>query len=219
MIQERYEQASSLLSKHLKENDLMGLIGVSHDPSSKEYNGLSISGLNRESDTVKKLESLGFKVIYPAQLTEQAVDRMDDVQKYVYNAKMSTALVIDGSEKCLSLNLENLIAKYYFDAGMPDIAGLDSQNNSITRYPRYDFPPETNANYKDLLDDIGFQTEMDENGRVTVSSDIPYPAVRKSKFEQIYDKAKGKIQGAFAKLKALVNPKDKAKENDTNERE
>ena len=54
---------------------------------------------------------------------------------------------------------------------------------------------------------------------ISISSDIPYPAVRKSKLEQIYDKAKGKIQGVFAKLKALVNPKDQVKENDTNERE
>lgn len=219
MIQERYEQASNLLSQHLKENNQMGMIGVSRDPSSKENNGLTIAGLNRDSDTVKELESLGFKVIYPAQLTEQAVDRMDDVQKYVYNAKMSTPLIIDGSEKCLSLNLENLLAKHYFKAGMPDIAGFDSRNNSITRYLRHGFPPETNANYKKLLDDLGFQTEMDDKGRITTSSNVPYPAVRKSKFEQIYEKAKGKIQGAFAKLKELVNQKDKAKENETNERE
>lgn len=217
MIQERYEQAHSLLSEHLKENGIIE-IGCSYDPSSKEYNGLTIPRLNRESDKVKNLESLGFKVIYPAQLTKQEVDRMDDVQKGAYNAEMSTALVIDGSEKCLSLNLENIIAEHYFYAGMPDIAGLDSKSNSIVRYPRDEFPPETNANYKELLDDIGFQTEMDEKGIVTISSDIPYPAVKKSKFEQIYDKAKEKIQGVFAKLKDFVNPKDKIKENNTNER-
>ena len=73
-----------------------------------------------------------------------------------------------------------------------------------------------------LLGSVGFEPVIEGekyDKSISISSDIPYPAVRKSKFEQIYDKAKGKIQGVFAKLKALVNPKDQVKENDTNERE
>ena len=220
MIQERYEQMDDLLRQYLNENNQMGLMGECKDPSSKEYNGLVCPGLDRESETVKKLESLGFKVIYPAPLREEIVDRMDEAKRYSYMARMNNALVIDGKENCLSLNLEDLIAKHYFAAGITPLAGMDFQNNSVTRYGNnYDFPPETNANYKALLDDIGFQTEMDDKGNVTTSSNIPYPVVRRSKFERIYDKAKEKIQGAIAKLKALVNPKNKVQENDNNERE
>lgn len=219
MIQERYQQASNLLSQHLKENDSMGLIGVSFDRSSKEYNGLSLSGLDRDSATVKKLESLGFKVIYPAPLTEKAVDRMDVGDKYVYDAKMSDALVIDGKEQNLSLDFANTIARHYFSNGYGMIGGVDFEKNSITEYPHGDFKEGVSSEFQDLLNGLGFQTEMDERGNVTVLSDIPYPAVRKSKLEQIYDKANGKIQGVFAKLKALVNPKDQVKENDTNKRE
>lgn len=221
MIQERYQQMDEILRQYLNENNPMGLMGQCFDPSSKEHNGLVCPGLDRQSETVKELESLGFKVIYPAQLKEEVVNRMNEAQRFSYMAKMNNALVIDGNEQCLSLNLEDLIAKQYFDAStITPLAGMDYQNNSVTRYGNsYEFPPETNANYKKLLDDIGFQTEMDDKGNVTTSSNIPYPVVRRSKFERIYDKAKEKIQGAFAKLKALVNPKDKVQENDNNERE
>ena len=218
MIQERYQQASNLLSQHLKENGSKVLIGDSFDRSSKEYNGLILSGLDRDSATVKKLESLGFKVIYPAPLTEKAVDRMDVGDKYVYDAKMSYALVIDGKEQNLSLDFANTIARHYFSNGYV-LEGVDFEKNSITEHPHGDFREGVSSEFQDLLNGLGFQTEMDERGNVTVSSDIPYPVVRKSKLEQICDKAKGKIQGVFAKLKALVNPKDQVKENDTNERE
>lgn len=220
MNQERYEQASNLLSQHLKENSTMGgLIGVSFDPTSKENNGLSLSGLNRDSETVKKLESLGFKVIYPAKLTEREVARMNTENKYVYDAKMSNALVIDGNEQNLSLDFAQTIARHYFSTGYSMERGVDIKNNSVTEYSYGNFVEGTNNDFQDLLNDLGFQTEMNEYGNVTVSSNIPYPAVKKSKFEQIYNKAKGKIQGAFAKLKSIVTSKDQVKENDTNERE
>lgn len=213
MIQERYDQMNDLLRQYLNENNPMGIMGDCFDPSSKEHNGLLCPGLDKDSETVKHLESLGYKVIYPAQLTEEAVGRMDEAKKYAYDAKMKNALVIDGNEKCLSLDLERLIADHYFSAGIPAIAGVDFRNNSVIRGSySIDFPPETNENYKALLDDIGFQTEKDDKGNVTISSNIPYPAVTKSKFAQIYDKAKEKIQGALAKLKAFVKPKDKDQE-------
>ncbi len=222
MIQERFEQALNLLGQHLKDNVPMGnlgKLGISMDRSSGEKNGLSLSKLDKNSDTVKKLEDLGFKVIYPAPLTEKAINEMSVGERYVYDAKMNTALVIDGNEQNRSLDFARTISQHYFSNGSGMRTGLDTKNNSITEYPFGDFEEGVSAGYQDLLNDLGFKTEMNEYGNVTVSSDIPYPAVKRSKIEQIYDKAKGKVQGIFAKLKGLVNSKDKVQENDTNERE
>lgn len=215
MNQEKYEQVVDLLNQNRKKGEL---IGESLDPTSKEANALSLT-LNKDSETVKKLERLGFKVIYPAQLAEEAVARMDVTQKYVYDAKMSNALIIDGKEQNLSLDFANTIARHYFSTGDSIIGGVDIENNTMTEYPHGNFVEGTNNDFQDLLNGLGFQTEMNEYGNITVSSDIPYPAVKKSRFEQIYDKAKGKIQGAFTKLKSLVTSKNKVKENDINERE
>ena len=45
------------------------------------------------------------------------------------------------------------------------------------------------------------------------------PVVKKSKFEQIYDNAKGKIKEMFLAIKNKFNSKDQVKENETDERE
>lgn len=213
----RIEEARNLLKQYDNQNHTF-YMGAICDPSTMETNGLVQYNLKRDSETVKTLESLGYKVIYPAQLTEDKVARMDVTEKYLYDERMNQALVIDGNEKQLSLDFANAIAKHYFSNGLV-MAGVDIENNSITEYPHGEFVEGVNKDFQDLLNSIGFQTEMNEHGHVAVSSKIPYPAVKKSKFKQIYDKAKGKIQESFAKLKSLVNSKNKVKENNTNERE
>lgn len=219
MNKERYNQVYSLLNKHLENDNIKRLIEYTFDPTSKETNGLSLSGLDKDSDTVEQLNNLGFKVIYPASLKEETVASMGTAEKYVYDSKMSQALVIDTKESHLSLDFANTIAKHYFSTGNSIIAGFDKKNNSITEYPHGNFAEGTNGEFQNLLNSLGFQTEMDEYGHVSVSSNIPYPAVQTSKFKQIFEKAKGKVQGAFAKLKSYINSKDQVKETDANERD
>lgn len=219
MTKERDDLLYQILSERPKDDQWRSMMGSSIEPSTKQPNGTTVPGLDRNSYTVKKLEANGFKVIYPAPLSKEAIERMDVSAKTVYEMNQSYALVIDGSEKTLSLSFEQLINTHYFWHGLPTISGVDLQRNAITRYSRSDFPPETNANYKKLLDDLGFQTEMDEHGSVIVSSDIPYPTVRKSWFEKIYNTARDKVQGTFEKLKNLVKSKEKTKENEPDERE
>lgn len=219
MNQERQKQAINLLNQYAEKNEPREIIGYSSDPTSKdEANGFVLNGLARDSGTVEELESLGFKVIYPAKIKEGEIGRWGLETKKINKIFGNNALVIDGEEKHLSLDFANMIAKHYFSCGY-SISGVNIQNNSITEYPHGNFEEGANIEFQNLLNDLGFKTQMTEYGNVTVSSDIPYPAVKKSKFEQIYDKAKGKIQGAFAKLKSFVTSKEQVKENDTNERE
>ena len=217
MTKERNELLYQILSERSRDGQ-WGIMGSSTEPSTKQPNGTIVPGLDRNSDTVKRLEQIGFKVIYPAPLSEDMEDRMSVGRKKVYDLNKNYALVIDSREKTLSLSFEQLIHDCYFKHGMT-ISGVDSKNNTVTRYTDNEFPPETNANYKKLLDDLGFQTEMDEHGSVIVSSDIPYPTVRKSLFEKIYNTARDKVQGTIEKLKNLVKSKKKDKENELDDRE
>lgn len=171
---------------------------------------------NATRETVSELESLGFKVIYPAQLTEKAISKMDSAQQSVYNGQMNNALIVD-TQGTHTLDEAQLISEHYFQAGYIS-NGIDGQSNSVTSYPIGDFKEGSNKEYKDILDSVGYETSIDDKGHVVASSNIPYPAVKKSKFAKIYDNAKGKIQGVFNKLKSIVNTKGQTKENDSNER-
>lgn len=243
MKQERFEQANELLSEYCKEKEINSLIGFHSDtrpvepgnltlkdaletmlkvhttPHSKEVTGLTLPGLNKNSDTVKKLEEAGFKVVYPAELTEQAVENLDEVEKYTYDKLLGTALVIDGNEENLSLDFANTISSHYFSTGDGVWSAVGTENNSITECPHGQFVDGSSDRLNELLTNLGFRSQVAENGDVTVSSDIPYPVVKKSKFRQLYDLGKDKISSAFAKLKSFFAPKDQVKEDDQDERE
>lgn len=228
MNQERNEQVLNILREHnekiQKNGEIAPYISFHSDPALKEDIGYTMYGLERDSETVKRLESLGFKAIYPAELSEEAISRMSDSEKDVYEGKMKEALIIDGKEPNLSLEFAKMISDHYLSADTPThLWGLDRTNNSLTNHIGLDNRKEGTAeNLQELLSSVGFNPTLDGekyDKSITISSDIPYPAVKRSKFEQIYDKAKGKIQGMFTKLKSIVKPKDQVKENEQDERE
>lgn len=228
MKQERVEQIREILEEYRKNMQNNGEIVpkscVYTDLALKENMGFDMPGLEINSNTVRKLESLGFKVIYPAELSAEEIAMMTDEERYEYNAKIKNPLIIDGKETSHSLEFAKMISNHYL-SGNKQLWSFDKENNSLTRHIRpSDYKEGTVENLEKLLSNVGIEPAIEENEEYhyksfTISSDIPYPAVKKSKLEQIYDKAKGKIQGVFAKLKALVNQKDQVKENDTNERE
>ncbi len=227
MKQERNEQVMKILEEYrdeyTKNGKIAPAIGSQMDPNLKENIGIYMRELKRDSDTIKKLEGLGFKAIYPAELSEEAIARMSTAERYVYDEQMKDALIIDGKETNHSLDFAKMISDHYLSTDTSHhFWGLYNEDKSIKRYIESNHKEGTAENLVELLGSVGFKTAIEgekEDKSVSISSDIPYPTVRKSKFEQIYDKAKGKIQGVFAKLKTLVNPKDQVKENDTNERE
>lgn len=228
MNQERNEQVLKVLREHrekIQENgEIAPLIGSHRDPALKEDIGYTMFGMERDSETVKKLESLGFKAIYPAELSEEEVSRMSDADRYVYEDKMKRALIIDGKETNLSLEFGKMISDHYLSADTPTLLwGFDKENNSLTNHIGLGHHKEGTAeNLQALLESVGFNPTLDGekyDKSITISSDIPYPALKRSKLEQIYDKAKGKIQGMFAKLKSIVKSKDQVKESEQDERE
>ncbi len=87
------------------------------DPVSKKQNGFY--SRNLDSTQVEYLEKLGFKVIYPAQLTEKEISNMNSKEMLEYDNKKKRALVIDGQEEYLSLDFATMITKHYLSAGTP----------------------------------------------------------------------------------------------------
>ena len=77
-------------------------------------------------------------------------------------------------------------------------------------------------NFDEILKSVGFETEQAQNigdmSYLKIHTDGQIYPVKQSKFSQIYMNAKDKIQGMFNKIKAIVKPKTKEKENDSNER-
>lgn len=219
MNQDRSKQAINILNEYNKKRKIeeQEFIKTSENPHTHEDIGYSLK-MDKNSKEIQQLEDLGFKVIFPAELTEEAVAKMDVAQRHEYDTKLNEALIVDTNGQH-SLDLASVIAKHYFQEGHC-MQGVSAQSNSLTEYSHGEFKEGNNQEYKKLLDEIGYETTMDENGRVTAFSDIPYPAVQKSKIEQIYENAKGKINGIFSAIKNRFNSKnqDQVKENEENER-
>lgn len=120
MKQERNEQVMEILAEHReniqKNGEIAPLIGSHRDPALRENIGYTMQGLERDSDTIKKLEGLGFKAIYPAELSEEVIARMSTAERYVYDDKMKRALIIDGKETSHSLDFAKMISDHYLSA-------------------------------------------------------------------------------------------------------
>lgn len=229
MKQDRVEELSVILNeynKKLKENGKISeLIGERRNPHINEAIGYYLT-IDKEENLheIEEMEARGFKVIYPGKLKEDArIARGPGKEiiegKYLNQTMGKRALIIDSNEP-KSLEIISMISDHYFSEGHV-INGLDYKENSITSHEHGQFQEGTNKEYQDLLNDMGYKTTMDEYGRVTAFSDIPYPAVKKSKFEQIYDNAKGKVKAMFSAIKNRFSSKnqEQVKENEEDERE
>ena len=212
MKKERYDMASKLLEKYVEKNGLNGLIGVGKDPTSGEFNTLTISKFDPKSAEAQELKQAGYEIIYPASLKKEAVDKMDPDQQVDYESTKNTALIVDRHEENRTLDFAKKIEDHFFSNGDRMLGGIDSERNATSVYPRGDFEENVSKEYNDLLNRVGFTTEMDKEGKVTAFSNIPYPIAKRSKFREIYNSAKDKIQGMFAKIKSIVKP-DKTKED------
>lgn len=212
MRDDRLQTAYSLLRQHKDTQN--SLIGYNTDPSSKKQCALTIE-LAKDSDLLQELESMGFKAIYPAELADNEIARMDEAQRNTYNIRQQNALIVDTKEDCLSLNLANSIANHvYSNAHSGHLDGLDTVNNAVTYYPDHTkFKEGTHENLQATLSELGYQTDLTDD-RVTVHSNIPYPSVNKSKFAKIFEMAKNKIHNVAEKLGLNKSKEANVKQDD-----
>ena len=227
MEDNKWEKLEEILHEKV---DLTGqMMGVGTDPYTHIQESLSVK-MKRDPEVIKKLEALGFKVIYPAEISENDQKRLEEIDisdKYTYELRRDNALIVDTQLQHHSMSLAEKIAEHYFSLGKEyasdygvDIGGIGS--NQLFERMSEGFRAQHENEFDEILKSVGFETEKAQNigdmSYLKIHTDGQIYPVKQSKFSQIYMNAKDKIQGMFNKIKAIVKPKTKEKENDSNER-
>lgn len=214
MNKERSQQAISILDQYkdgLKnKGEQPPIVGYSIDPVSQEHIGYYIS-MEKNSNEVAKLESLGFKVIYPAELTEDAISQMTVADKFTYELKMKRALVVDKQEPKHSLEFAEMISNHYLSADpLQQLWGIDEKRNTISRNIGLGHHPEGTAeSLQRILNDVGVSSTLEGENltkSITISSEVPYHTVDPSIYAQMHNDVRHSIGSTFDRLKKSTSP-------------
>lgn len=213
MKKERLKQISSVFN-----NDNFKEFAYSKDPKVQGILGLEYQErIEPNSPEAKKLEALGFKLIYPAELSQSAQERLSEDDKFLYDLHQSFPMIIDAQE-APTIGLAKSIAHHYFSSATNNhmLYGYDYKENSISVHPNEsNFKDGTMENFMQVLNELGFEaTSQGKHYGVDIHSNIPYPFVQKSKFQDFFGKAKGRIKEAFDKLKSFIKPKEVEKDTE-----
>ena len=211
--QDKRRMLDEILQSYVQQEESSN-IGIFFAQNSSEVigNGLRIP---QNSPEVKKIEGLGYKVIYPARLKDDKVAQMDISKRKEYEARMNTALIVNPAGKH-TVDLESLISRHYFQNGI-EMGGM-GLNYVVTRASG-DFDGDYNQEYKQMLDSLGFQTTIDQNGLVTTYFDEPIHSVNETKFEQIYNESRSKIKKKKKKIKEAIIRRQNKQERQNNSAE
>lgn len=229
MEDNKWEKLEEILHEKV---DLTGqMMGVGTDPHTHIQESLSVK-MKRDPEVIKKLEALGFKVIYPAEISENDQKRLEETDisdKYTYELRRDNALIVDTQLQHHSMSLAGKIAEHYFslgkeyasDYGLTELGGV-GDNQLLESMPK-GFKAQHANEFDEILKSVGFETEKENSGNfnyLKIHTDGQIYPVKQSKFSQIYMNAKDKIQGMFNKIKSMVKTKthEKEKKNDSNER-
>ncbi len=213
MKEDRLSIVYDMLNNH--EDTKSELVSYNIDPSSKRQCALNVK-LSKDSPLLHELESQGFKAIYPAELADEEIARMNEDQRFMYELNSQHALLVDSKEPHLSLNLAGQIASHvYSNSGAGVLDGLNTKDNTLTFFPGCSsrFKEGTHENLQATLTALGYKADLDKDS-VTVQSNIPYPSVNKSKFAKIFEMAKDKIHSVAEKLGLHKNKEPKVKQDD-----
>lgn len=218
MKKERAEQITQVFKN--RDNYWGRIFGYHIDPQLKETTSLTYGEINPDSSEARDLISQGFKLIYPAELSPEVAEqgsRINSDFSHMYKHRMIQPLIVDSNEQP-TLDFAREIVSHYLstESISPYVGymyGIDKKNNSISQYiDKKHFKEGSIENLTEMLNDFGFSASLDELGNLNIHSDIPYPTVPKSKFQTMFDKAKGRIRNTFDKLKSFTKPKENEKD-------
>jgi len=155
------------------------IVGVTFDPNSNENCAYFFPNLKDHQDIVRQFEDFGLSVVFPAELSEEAVSSMSISSKSFYEKQLKSGLVIDPNEACLSGNFLEKIGNHYYSTVPNRMAGFTKFEDGtigITEYNYYGTKEDINTKYYELLNSVGFPVVM-ENGNVVARSIDPYVSV------------------------------------------
>lgn len=222
---QKQETLFNIIKKWSKENNnlppLLGECTCSELEETVAYK-LSDYSISKDSPLIEELTKAGFKVIYPAEAPKEQIELMTEDQKDDYKYNQNTGMIVDANADMHPIGLASMIAQHYYSNVGGVLGGY--QDNKIHFYDGiYLGKPEEKAkideDFRKMLDELGYETKTNESGETLAKGDMPYPTVQKSKFQQIFDTAKSKIQSTFAKIKSTLSQKQNSKEQVENERD
>lgn len=216
MKKERLEQISQIFSD---ENHTV--FGYNKDPQIQETTSVTHGNIDPNSEEAKRLEAAGFKLIYPAELNSKTLESYshlseDNFNPYLYECNMTYPLIVDSNQAPTLTFARTIISHYLSQDNLPGhIYGYDTANNVISaNIDTNHFKEGSMENLTEMLNNFGFSTSLDELGNLNVHSDIPYPTVPKSKFQGMFEKAKGKLRDTFNKIKSVLKTKENEKDTE-----
>lgn len=225
MNKDRQELMFNIIGEYCKKNNQLGPLLGSHgctELAETVAYTLSDYKIGKDSPLIGQLTQAGFKVIYPAEAPIKYVESMTEEQRSDYNYNQAKGLIVDARADKHPMGLANIIAGHYYADVGGILGGYD--DNKITYhnglYPGKDEEQnKINKNFSNILNELGYETEINEHGEVTAKGDMLYPMVQKSKLQQIFDNAKSTIQNVFNKLKSTLDKKQNSRDQIENERD
>lgn len=178
----------------LGKDDINGIYNSRYEEEPTQY---AMMQIQRGSPEAERLEKAGYVLVYP-KIADYPKDGIE-VNEYL---NQNDAMILDKVSKNPNVDVIHSIAMHYNKEDRPDLA-LQEKDGSLTF--------AADEGLKKIYDEIGIEYEEKENGDITVRSDVKMKEIPKSKMAQIYDKAKGKIKGAFNNLKNFFKGKDQNK--------
>ena len=209
-----------------EKGDLRGKpMSVCKDPYTNIQESLSVN-MKRNNKMIKERKYM--KVLQPVMENDDVLNIFKkNADKYIYNIRRDNALIVDTQLQHHSMSLAVTIAEHYFSLGKEYASDYgmymgETGINQLLECMSEGFRAQHENEFDEILKSVGFETEQAQNigdlNYLKIHTDGQLYPVKQSKFSQIYMNAKDKIQGMFNKIKAIVKPKTKEKENDSNER-
>ena len=178
------------------------VMGVACDDNSNNWSRYTVL-LDRNSRKVQELENEGYKIIFPAELSQQAVDKMEPDEKEHYEINKRLAMIVDSAEDCHSLDLARDIATHYYSNCAGTITGVDYEQNALAIFPYGDYDPNTHQELHKIYSELGYTASLDGE-QLSINSDEPYYCVTKSKFQQIYFDTKDKLHTMIENMSTFI---------------
>lgn len=125
-------------------------------------------------ECIKKIENLGFQVIFPIELTETAKKKMGRVMLGECNAIMSRALIVDKTQKKQYGNVYMLskIADYYYSNVGIGIRTIQNVSQAIITTYFDDVNDPEAEKFRKILKDLGYTVQDNNEDQKIVITNI-----------------------------------------------
>lgn len=169
-------------------------------------------------DYFKSPESIEAEISYIREYFNQTEPGKNYNPEYIEKLENEIARLQEKNAEYISKEDEEKFEFYKVDFDELEKMGMEVENVEQAK----EYFNKIQSLYKNVLDEKDIQrvSKFEDNAlnklsKLQAKEKKPETQmVKKSKYSSIYEKAKGKIQEMFTKMKSFVQPKEQSKEND-----